>query len=548
MAEQAELLTVQHLIEAFQPRIVAAGGAAGLSKPIEGVSVGEEEDPIRWMPARSLLLTAGTMVRSDPLQGHLLIENLADAGMAGVGVAMAPYWTDVPDSMIEAANRCSLPLLRISGGIAFHEIVTHIMGALSSRHTYLLQRIVSVQALLTGLLIKDRRPQAVTDCLADQFDAEVLFLDWRGRLLSESGSRIEGQGTSPTKEQLWQLYSSEPDLPSQRLSDGREALFCQVRIERAVEGVAVIVLPKGRSKDVFVSRTLSFACTLLEAEALMGSSLRAGQSHARAGLLVDLLKRRGDGAGLSERMAHYGILGSEPWRLIALTSPAEIGQRRDSKTVRRLANEGVGMADAYLESLDARFLSAWYQGCLCILLALREEDQQVTVREIAHSLLKQASSELKAEGLRAGVSGPFAGATAAGDALRQAREALLMRGRLRQTDPAVILHEELALHIALLDSLPDEHLRRLHATIVQPLLDADGRTGGQLYDTLLTYLDHDRSLEQTAQALYLHRNSLARRLQHIERLVGLDLHSTDDLVDVRLAVHGETVLQLRSGE
>ena len=104
-------------------------------------------------------------MRADSRQGPLLVEHLHEAGMVGLGMAMAPYWTDVPEAMIEAADRLSFPVLRISGGIPFHELVTHIHLALASEHTHMLQRIVSIQAALAGLLTKDRRPQAVTQFL-----------------------------------------------------------------------------------------------------------------------------------------------------------------------------------------------------------------------------------------------------------------------------------------------------------------------------------------------------------------------------------------------
>lgn len=274
MVEQDNLLTVQRLIEAFQPKIVPAGGFGGLPRVIEGVSVGEEDDPIRWMPPHGLLLTAGTMVRSDPDQGRLLVENLSKAGMVGVGVAMAPYWTDVPDTMIEAADRLSLPLLRISGGIAFHEIVTHIDGALSSRHTYLLQRVNSVQSVLAALMTQDRRPQAIVDCLTDQLGADVLLLDWKGRGICHRS--CNGSLMACTDE-LWQIYSSAPDSASARLTNGREVRFGHVRIEGALEAILAAVLPPGDTADLFVTKTVSFACTLLEVEALIGRSLGPGR-------------------------------------------------------------------------------------------------------------------------------------------------------------------------------------------------------------------------------------------------------------------------------
>ena len=45
----------------------------------------------------------------------------------------------------------------------------------------------------------------------------------------------------------------------------------------------------------------------------------------------------------------------------------------------------------------------------------------------------------------------------------------------------------------------------------------------ELYKTLDVYLNHERGLNQTAQALGLHRNSLLYRLKRIEQLTGVNL-------------------------
>ena len=45
----------------------------------------------------------------------------------------------------------------------------------------------------------------------------------------------------------------------------------------------------------------------------------------------------------------------------------------------------------------------------------------------------------------------------------------------------------------------------------------------ELYQTLEVYLNHERGLNQTAQVLGLHRNSLMYRLKRIEQLTGVNL-------------------------
>ncbi|SDM04358.1 PucR family transcriptional regulator [Microbacterium azadirachtae] len=67
------------------------------------------------------------------------------------------------------------------------------------------------------------------------------------------------------------------------------------------------------------------------------------------------------------------------------------------------------------------------------------------------------------------------------------------------------------------------------ASLLAPLDDA----GPDLRPTLSAYLDHESSLVATAQALNLHRNTVALRIRRVQELLGLDLSDPE----TRLAVH-----------
>ena len=82
--------------------------------------------------------------------------------------------------------------------------------------------------------------------------------------------------------------------------------------------------------------------------------------------------------------------------------------------------------------------------------------------------------------------------------------------------------------LPLLDASPDagdlleaKHLRALRER---------GSGGGDLVHTVETYLRHDRNVDATARALFLHRNSVRYRLTRFTELTGLDIESTEGTV------------------
>ena len=67
-----------------------------------------------------------------------------------------------------------------------------------------------------------------------------------------------------------------------------------------------------------------------------------------------------------------------------------------------------------------------------------------------------------------------------------------------------------------------------------PLLDYDAQHRASLYKTLSTYFEHRLAVQETADALHIHRNTLQKRLANVEQLLGIDLGDLDAIVDLRL--------------
>ena len=51
-------------------------------------------------------------------------------------------------------------------------------------------------------------------------------------------------------------------------------------------------------------------------------------------------------------------------------------------------------------------------------------------------------------------------------------------------------------------------------------------------DTLRTLLDNHFAVQPTAESLYIHRNTLQKRLRRIEVLLGVDLMNIDDMMEL----------------
>ena len=72
--------------------------------------------------------------------------------------------------------------------------------------------------------------------------------------------------------------------------------------------------------------------------------------------------------------------------------------------------------------------------------------------------------------------------------------------------------------------------------LLAPLLDYDRANNGRLLPTLRAYLDHDAQPSRVCQSLYIHRNTLSKRLALMSRLLNVRLDTLDGLTTCLLAV------------
>lgn len=72
--------------------------------------------------------------------------------------------------------------------------------------------------------------------------------------------------------------------------------------------------------------------------------------------------------------------------------------------------------------------------------------------------------------------------------------------------------------------------------LVVPLSDYDLERGSDLTKTLSVYFETGTNASETADRLFLHRNSLLYRLERIQELTGLDLKEPDARLSLQLGL------------
>jgi len=542
-------LTIRDLLAETEFGLTLLAGERRGAESVEGIHLSELEDPTPWMVPRSLLLSTGLNLVSDPTFGARLVETMVQAGMAGIGISLGHYMDALPDVMVRRAQELSLPLFTVPMSVPFRRITSYVYLALSSQDTFRLRRTLSLQSHLLELLLDERGPADLVAQLALLLETTVFLFDGQGELVAEA--QTQARFSARSRKALWGGYREHRErhepFPSFQLS-GYRVSYREASLYGRVDRV-LIAAYANRPIPELAETTLSFAQKLITLDRLRERDVAALERRMRVGLLDDLVSGIGSGRDLGERMAYHGLDASAWWRVAVLDIEDVTGRHsrasdRTEEQIQELKTALLESAERFLGDHGLPYLTVPKSDTVVALIQFGDTDRAAAERTLT-PLSRTIELEVGSITVSIGVSAPGRGPVAAASAFRQALEAVDFAKR--RGGQRIRFFDQLHPEERLLETQSFEALTAIYEDTVAPLVEHDRRRNSHLVDTLRAYLATDRSVGAAAASLNMHRNTLTKRLERIEALLGLSLTANDDLVSLTLGLRAWELLE-RTGE
>lgn len=378
-------------------------------------------------------------------------------------------------------------------------------------HVAVMERAQEIHEALTGAVLKGGTPGDVVQLLADQLGGNVTLFDRTGAVLVRRGS-ASAAGGDPAQTVL-------ADAVDRARRSGR----CVSAVDTAAIAHSVASIQAGDS----------------HLGALAWSRKEAADRGARDEMDLRTL----------ERSTHIlGLL------ILKERAVAEASERLSGELLTELMVVGPGISPAQRARTQARNIDADRLD-----LVLVADSPTVSSTDLARHLHDIAQS-------RSGLAGEHLGrATMILPSVDDDRTVEEVHQRLRQTvgGPVVVIAERVvhhdwarayllagrcgavaraightdlgattgryALYAMVFDTERVHELDRFIADSIGPLLDYDERRGTNLVDTLSAYYDHQANVAATARALYVHVNTLLKRLDRAGSVLDFDWRHEYDL-------------------
>ncbi|MEV0199259.1 PucR family transcriptional regulator ligand-binding domain-containing protein [Nonomuraea sp. NPDC050691] len=521
-----EVLGVSTLAQA---RLIA--GESGLGRIVQRLNVMEVPDVLAWVKPHELLLTTGYPLRNTPQSLGRLVADLDERGLSALAIKLGRYVDELPDEMVEQADRLGFPLIQLPDDVGFDDILNQVLTDILNRQAAALARGEEAHRALVQVVLAGGGLDEVTEGVAGLLDVAVAAVDGAGRVLATAGP----QGDVTVLRQS--IASDGPAVPPQAVppanganagGGGRDFVSVPVVAGGHHHGRIVAYSPSGAIRDSDVG-ILERAATVAALVVTRQEAVNAVESKYRADFLRDVLTGR---AGTAERVAARArAFGWDLERPVTVLV-AELDPESDERTAQdRLVTSWTAATRRH----DPRGAVAGFSHEVVAVL-----DARVDAARVAKDAAS-AFSDLPPATFSTGTSRPSPGVATLPEAYAQALKAARV-GRQLHGPGAVAHFDQLGVY-RLLSLVNDT--AELHAFVREtlgPLASDDDAENADLRRTLQVLLETNLNVAETARRLHFHYNTLRYRIGKLERLLG---GFTDDphlRLNLTLALH---VLRMR---
>ncbi|MCU1635041.1 MAG: hypothetical protein JWQ68_280 [Cryobacterium sp.] len=497
-------VTLRDLLEHEPLRLRCMAGEEQLDQEIRWVHVSEILDPTPWLQGGEFLMTTGLPL-SDERSMRAYVHRLADHKLSGIGFgtgagAYTPYAV-VPDAVLVAARHRGLPVLEVPFDTPYVAVSEFVTTKLASEQLLTVQRAYDVQRQLTTAALEPRGWAEVVRLLAAATEAWCAVTTSKGELLDAApGRSAKLLGPLALDLERARVHGTVSHIVSE---SGSSTAIHPLGARHRTRQLLVVI--KDGPLNQFDRMVIAGAVTLLsiDAERRFGFSPERHMASEKLGALA--LRR--------------GALPQD--RIDALTT---VGFSGAAVTLARFSMPGIA-GRAIAEGVNDILFERGVPHCFITDPAdvgsstLIVDADTAEMSRIVASIFDEFGQAGKHAGVSAwiGINELLLGFQQAEAALRHAV----------QSHSAMETFAQLPLHQILLEAMPDERLQATSDAVLGPLDRIRSPDRERLQSTLDAFLRNNGHGGLTANALGIHRQTLAKRLARLESILGSALGSPD---------------------
>lgn len=172
-----EALSIYPLSEA---KLVA--GAQGTSRILKSINIMDAPDIADWVKAGEMVFTTGFLFKDRPDEAIALIHRLNHRGCVGIGIKLGRFWENIPEEVIDEANKIQFPILVLPFEFTFSDQMKALFHAEYEKNTKILQNVLDKQKRLMQYALRKNEFEDIFHTIEEVLEYPIAVISARGHL------------------------------------------------------------------------------------------------------------------------------------------------------------------------------------------------------------------------------------------------------------------------------------------------------------------------------------------------------------------------------
>ncbi len=525
------------------PRVVA--GHDRLDGPVRWVHVAEIPDIAQLLQGGELVLTTGIGLPEADAELRRWVDALADVGVAGIVVELGRRFTaGLPKSLVARASRRGLPLVEVEREMRFVALTEAVHWAIVDEQMAVLRASDEIHRTFTELSVEGAEPQQVLRETARLAGHPVVLENLARQVLAVDAD----PGQAEDVLDRWETRSREVQTPARTHFDPASG-WLVTTVEARGNAWGRLVLVCGSEPPPLATVLLERAASTIALNRLVALDRSSIERQAHSSLLSSILNHSASTRDVGVRAHALGVPLEKRRLLGVVVRPQRVGPGA-GLTVherRRALVESVDAAvrSAGLTAITGELDEPFGGGAVGLLVSLAtadtDDDALAALSTAVHAGPSARGRATEGVVVAAGsVVGSLDGARRSLVEAAQVADAALHAAEDRRYYRLLDVRLRGLLHLL----RDDARLQTFVERELGPLLSYDERHGTAHAGVLDAYLTAGRNKQRAAAAAGLSRSAFYERLQLIERVLGLDLGSSETCLSLHVALMARDVMRL----
>ncbi|UUI02389.1 PucR family transcriptional regulator ligand-binding domain-containing protein [Oceanobacillus jeddahense] len=521
----------------FQQASILAG-RNGIENKVLNATFIDAPDGYQWCKSGDFIVTTGYPFISNQAweKGVMkLLKSLVSKNCAGVGVKLGRYIPDLPEKIVTYADENNLPIVSLPNDLSWSDVIVPIITQINQKQENELQKTHEVYEQFHHHLKVKGNLYNLADLLHTIIQVPITIYNRDYSQIIHTHEEIFPQEEIEKIISTLSCQKSQPILNA-NWNDTEFTVRWLYSSNRLVGGVFLWGAHSELQAWEKAALEQTSVITVLEIERIRTSS--ATLQHFRNDFLTELLEGK-----ILEQEVIYRRAREVNWdlgdsyKVVLLdcyleNSPNEndipIWQQKIN-ILNEFENELRIVLPKTLIGFDA-------QNRYIFLVSGTEEDTSI-INKIRHTIRKlNITSFCGGIGRKAWIEALSTSYKEAISAYQVAYTSIEESDTAKESQFYIRSFQSLDVERILFSDNPKAASQSMFQEYLKKVVDYDKKRNSDLLSTLKVFLDNNMNYDETANALFIHRNTVRYRIKMIQELTSLDLGNLKDLLLLQMAM------------